>query len=266
MKIKYKQIYKYPKKYQRITKNKTSIMLLSNQEKINIPNKDNKSLTRNRKEQKSLYLYHYQKYFNKKLVIKYNILPNEYNLMKLDNFIKAKFCHSLSSFKELLIFNYQEEFLKNYYSLKDSIKKLPLFSDFYKSYLQFFCFPTLCELKLNELIEDNVEKKAKAFYNDNYNKEENNNKKDKKLNIIFFTTKIREKISKKSSLKNLTKTTIKSHNITNKSSKSIISIKKIVEELDYGQNKISLMNQSEKKSFTFQNHKKCNKERPKHFK
>ena len=51
------------------------------------------------KKNNNLYLLQYQKYFNKKLVIKYNILPNEYALMKLDNFISAKYCHSLASFK-----------------------------------------------------------------------------------------------------------------------------------------------------------------------
>ena len=58
-----------------------------------------------KKEKHSLYLFQYQKYFIKKLVIKYNVLPNEYNLMKLENFIEAKYCHSLARFKELLLFN-----------------------------------------------------------------------------------------------------------------------------------------------------------------
>ena len=121
-----------------------------------------------KKDKNSLYLLQYQKYFMKKLVIKYNVLPNEYNLMKLENFIEAKYCHSLARFKELLLFNYDEEFLKRFYSRKEALKKIPLFSEFYKSYLKFFCFPTLAELKLNELIEDMVENKAKAFYNKNY--------------------------------------------------------------------------------------------------
>ena len=59
-----------------------------------------------KKDKNSLYLLQYQKYFMKKLVIKYNVLPNEYNLMKLENFIEAKYCHSLARFKELLLFNY----------------------------------------------------------------------------------------------------------------------------------------------------------------
>ena len=177
----------------------------------------------------NLYLLQYQKYFNKKLVIKYNILPNEYALMKLDNFITAKYCHSLASFKEQLIFNYHEEFLNRFYTIKETTKKIPLFSEFYKSYLKFFCFPTLAELKLNDLIEDMVEKKAKAFYNENFS-EKNDKSNEKKINVVIFTNKIRQDISRKYSLNNLTKTTIK--NPTNKSSVSLVTIEKIFNELN----------------------------------
>ena len=183
-----------------------------------------------KKDKNSLYLLQYQKYFMKKLVIKYNILPNEYNLMKLENFIEAKYCHSLARFKELLLFNYDEEFLKRFYTRRESLKKIPLFSDFYKSYLKFFCFPTLAELKLNELIEDMVENKAKAFYNENYSNEKE--KSDKKINVVIFTNKIRKDISRRNSLTNLTKTTIKNKSVTNRSSRSIITIEKIYNELN----------------------------------
>ena len=183
-----------------------------------------------KKDKNSLYLLQYQKYFMKKLVIKYNILPNEYNLMKLENFIEAKYCHSLARFKELLLFNYDEEFLKRFYSRKEALKKIPLFSEFYKSYLKFFCFPTLAELKLNELIEDMVENKAKAFYNENYSNEKE--KSDKKINVVIFTNKIRKDLSRRNSLTNLTKTTIKNKSVTNKSSRSIVTIEKIYNELN----------------------------------
>ena len=131
------------------------------------------------KNKTNIFLLQYQKYFNKKLVIKYNILPNEYTLMKLDNFITAKYCHSLASFKEKLIFNYDEEFLNRFYTKRESKKQIPLFSEFYKSYLKFFCFPTLAELRLNDLIEDMVEKKAKAFYNENFTEKDKNEKNEK---------------------------------------------------------------------------------------
>ena len=211
-----------------------------------------------KKDKNYLYLLQYQKYFSKKLVIKYNILPNEYNLMKLDNFIEAKYCHSLAVFKEMLIFNYDEEFLKRYYNRKEALKKIPLFSEFYKSYLKFFCFPTLSELRLNELIEDMVENKAKAFYNENYTKEKE--KTDKKINVVIFTNKIRKDISRKNSLTNLTKTTIKNKSITNKSSRSIATIEKIYDELNCNKiNKnINLNSRSEDKVIK-QNHINTNK-------
>ena len=200
-----------------------------------------------KKDKNSLYLLQYQKYFMKKLVIKYNVLPNEYNLMKLENFIEAKYCHSLARFKELLLFNYDEEFLKRFYSRKEALKKIPLFSEFYKSYLKFFCFPTLAELKLNELIEDMVENKAKAFYNENYSNEKE--KSDKKINVVIFTNKIRKDISRRNSLYNLTKTTIKNKSVTNKSSRSIITIERIYNELNRQKinQKINLNSKSEDK-------------------
>ena len=213
-----------------------------------------------KKEKNSLYLLHYRKYFLKKLVIKYNVLPNEYNLMKLENFIEAKYCHSLARFKELLLFNYDEEFLKRYYSKKEALKKIPLFSEFYKSYLKFFCFPTLAELKLNELIEDMVENKAKAFYNENYSNERE--KGEKKINVIIFTNKIRKDISRKNSLTDLTKTTIKNKSFTNKSSRSIITIEKIYNELNGKKirKKINLNSKSEDKitKINFNNNSQIN--------
>ena len=125
----------------------------------------------------SSYLLQYKKYFHKKLVIKYNILPNEYKLMQIENFIKAKYCHSLATFKEDLLFNYQYEFLKEYYKINESLRILPLFWEFYKIYLIFFCWPVLTELKLNDFIREMIERKAKCFYQENY-QDENEEKKE----------------------------------------------------------------------------------------
>ena len=190
----------------------------------------------------SSFLRQYKKYFQKKLAIKYNILPKEYISMQLENFVKAKYCHSLAKFKEDLLFNYEQEFLKRYYLKKEAIKKLPLFSEFYKTYLLFFCSPTLSELNLNELIEEMVERKAKAFYQENY-KEENEDKKGSKkiINTIFFTNKVRKDISRKNTLTELSKTTIDFINTTNKNSiRSYISINNLINEIGNGDNNKNL--------------------------
>ena len=171
------------------------------------------------------YLKRYENYFLKKLVIKYNILPQEYNLMQLDNFISAKYCHKLAIFKEKLIYNDMEEFLKDYYNIKQSKKEIPILTEFYKSYLNYFCFPTFSELRLNDLVEEMIEKKAKIFYNENY-KDENKKTINNNIslnNIIIFTEKIKHDLSKENTLTEISKTTIKSNNISKSGSLNSIS-------------------------------------------
>jgi hypothetical protein len=138
----------------------------------------------------------------------------------------------------MLLFNYEEEFLNRFFPRKMSLKKIPLFAEFYKSYLKFFCFPTLAELNLNDLIEDMVEKKAKAFYNENYKEESEIDKSQKKINVVIFTNKIRKDISRVNSLSNLTKTSIRYiGGNTNKSSHSLVTIEKLFNELNNEENK-----------------------------
>ena len=187
----------------------------------------------------SSYLHQYKKYFQKKLVIKYNVLPNEYTLIQIENFIRAKYCHSLAKFKEDLLYNYEQEFLKKYYKKKESMEKLPLFSEFYNTYLKFFCSPILTELKLNELIEEVVERKAKCYYQKNYHNEREEKKDSKIINTIFFTNKIRKEISRKNTLTDLSKTTIDFIQTTNKNSyNSNISINLLVNEMGSGKKNI----------------------------
>ena len=186
----------------------------------------------------SSYLLQYKKYFQKKLVIKYNILPNEYKLMQIENFIKAKYCHSLAAFKEDLLFNYQYEFLKEYYNSNESLRILPLFWEFYKIYLIFFCWPVLTELKLNDFIKEIIERKAKCFYQENYQDENEEEKKESNIiNSIFFTNKIKKDISRKNSLTDLSKTTIDLKSTTSKKSySSYMSINLLINEIGNGNN------------------------------
>ena len=188
----------------------------------------------------------------KNLTKKYNTLPYKYNLIQIDNFVSGKYCHSLASFKEKLMFNFDEEFFKKYYKIKEIKKKIPLFYEFYKSYLQFFCTPIYSNLKLNELIEKAVEKKAKAFYNENYKEEPE--KKGKTLNVVVFTSKIRRDLSRRTNLINISKTTILEGNLTNKSSiTSANSIAKLFNEIGSIKNTNNLNNKGVIKNKSFNN-------------
>ena len=218
-----------------------------------IVNQQQNQKENNKKNRNNYYLKRYESYFHKKLVIKFNVLPHEYNLIQLDNFITAKYCHSLASFKEKLIYNDNEEFLKMYSKIDDSVNKIPLLAEFYKSYLHFFCFPTFTELRINDLFEEIVENKAKIFYNENYkmkSKEDKYNKSsNKSINSTIFTKKIRQNISRKNTLIDLSKTTI-NNSFSNKNSlNSIKTISKIMELLDNRTNKNNLTIRNESKNF-----------------
>ena len=157
--------------------------------------------------------------------------------MQIENFIKAKYCHSLATFKEDLLFNYQYEFLKEYYKSNESLRILPLFWEFYKIYLVFFCWPVLTELKLNDFIKEMIERKAKCFYQENYQDENEEKKESNIINSIFFTNKIKKDISRKNSLTDLSKTTIDLKSTASKNSySSYISINLLINEIGHGIN------------------------------
>ena len=131
-----------------------------------------------------------------------------------------------------------------FYKKTESIKKIPLFVEFYNTYLLFFCSPKLAEIKLNELIEERVETKAMAFYKENYEEKKDDNKKEKKkyINTLFFTNQVRKDISRKNTLTNLSKTTIEFNNNSEKYLSANKSINILINEMDKKGNDIDIIN------------------------
>ena len=176
----------------------------------------------------------YNKTINKILYSKYNILPYEHDMIILENFIQSKYCHDLAVFKEKLLFNYNEEFLKRYYIMEESDYRIPKFVTYYKNYLMFFCKPVFSELDLNDLIQEYSEKKAKIFYNNNYKEDIPTIEKEKCPLFTLFTPKIRKLISNNNSLINLTINVPSMNNTNNSSMES--SIIKIINDLTLKKN------------------------------
>ena len=52
---------------------------------------------------------------------KYNVSPKEINIMLINNLIKCKGCHFLAKFKDYLIVDYIDEFLRRIYLKRESI-------------------------------------------------------------------------------------------------------------------------------------------------
>ena len=102
-------------------------------------------------------------------------LKYKYLGLIMENLIFNRNTHLVSTFKDYMIWDYIEEFLKRFYKNEESEERVPKFAFFYKNYLKFFCIPTFKDIFCNEMIHNFSEKKAELFYNENYrNKKEKN--------------------------------------------------------------------------------------------
>ena len=113
---------------------------------------------------------------------KTNYFPdNQYdNYMNLimEVLVFNKNCHLVTIFKDFMILDYVDEFLKRYYKNNESKDRIPRFANFYKNYLKFFCKPTFSDFECNEIIQEHSEKKAELYYNQNFRKKDKNNEND----------------------------------------------------------------------------------------
>ena len=121
------------------------------------------------KELKKIAMNQTHKRYGAKAKLKYKYLG-----LIMENLIFNKNTHLVSTFKDYMIWDYIEEFLKRFYKNAESDERVPKFASFYKNYLKFFCIPTFKDIYCNEMIHNYSEKKAELFYNENYrNKKEN---------------------------------------------------------------------------------------------
>ena len=140
-----------------------------------------------------------------------NNLKYQYIGLIMYNLIFNKNTHLVSVFKDYMIIDYIEEFLKRYYKLKESHYKLPQFSTFYKNYLKFFCSPTLNNLNANNLIHNRCEKKAEFFYNENYLNKKNNTSSSEQNNGVCEDSDSSEEEENENDNENSIKKTIENY-------------------------------------------------------
>ena len=112
---------------------------------------------------------------------KHNSTPLEKNIMIINDIIETKTNHFLAIFKDFLITDYIDEFLKRYFTFDECEELIPKFYLYYKNYLKFFCHGFFIDFKANKIMQDNGEYQAELYYNNNYGTK--NTKKGKKENI-----------------------------------------------------------------------------------
>ena len=114
---------------------------------------------------------------------KHNSSPEQKNIMIINDLIESKETHFIATFKDYLIRDYQEEFLRRYFYINEITEVLPKFYQYYKNYLKFFCKGTFCDFDVNEIMQEYGESQAEFYYNRNYGHKEKMKRKDKKENI-----------------------------------------------------------------------------------
>ena len=111
---------------------------------------------------------------------KHNSSPNQKNIMLINDLIESKETHFIATFKDYLISDFHEEFLRRYFKLYEIKDILPKFYQYYKNYLNFFCKGTFSDFYLNEILQEYGECQAEFYYNKNYGHKERMKKKEKK--------------------------------------------------------------------------------------
>ena len=134
------------------------------------PEPISKKKSKTYKELKKIALNQVHKRYGAKAKLKYT-----YKGLIMENLIFNKNTHLVSVFKDYMIWDYIEEFLKRFYKNEESEERVPKFASFYKNYLKFFCVPTFKDIFCNEMIHNYSEKKAELFYNENYKSKKEKN-------------------------------------------------------------------------------------------
>ena len=159
--------------------------------------------------QKKVYMKDKFTYQNFKLIqkhlLKYKTSNRRYEKITINNLIASSKNHVFVEFRDKVLFEFQEEFLKRFYNIEETLMRLPKFFDFYLNYLNFFSQPTLNNFSFNEILQDNCEEKAELFYQNNLSKDNSNsgikiinddvnNNNNKKIESTIFTTLLKENI------------------------------------------------------------------------
>ena len=100
---------------------------------------------------------------NQNLINKYGNSNEECNKQFIYSLLNNKKCHYTSIFKDYLIYDYIDEFLKKGYSIQESKLKLPKISIYYFHYLSFFCRPFFRNFYYNNIIQNYFDNKAEIF-------------------------------------------------------------------------------------------------------
>ena len=149
---------------------------------------------------KEKYLYIIELLSKSKLYLKHNCTHDIFNKITAGILIDNADCHLVAIFKEKMLMDYLEEFLRRIYKTKESKERIPKFSKYYRNYLKFFCKPVFKDFRINKIINRNGEKNAEIYYKNNY--QGGKSKEDDENNGFAKSSSSEEDVGEKDNKKN----------------------------------------------------------------
>ncbi len=163
--------------------------------------------------QKKVYMKDKFTYQNFKLIqkhlLKYKTSNRRYEKITINNLIASSKNHVFVEFRDNVLFEFQGEFLKRFYRIKESKERIPKFAKYYRNYLNFFCKSNFVQFSINKLIHDFYEKQARIYYRiQKKKKSEDYNQKNQKTNVknvesslkLIFDESVRKNLEETSSI------------------------------------------------------------------
>ena len=173
------------------------------------------------------------KNISQNILLKYTILPNDYNIIMINHLIMNSDSHLICLFKDYLLYDDPSEFLKCFYKKFQIKSRLKHLTNYYENSSKLF--PNYSPLKEGNYIYFNIQRKQKIIDLIEGMKIQNKLKNDKSKNenlIIFnndiYNSILAENINDRSKIKHLFGSYIFNSEKRNDSLKSIVDFTNIL--------------------------------------
>ena len=102
------------------------------------------------------------------LYSKYGDIEEDYNCLQINQLIYETSSHYAIIFKEFEYLQNYDEYLKRWYTNRESVNRMPKINDYYKNYHKFFCKPNFSDFIVANIMQNYGDEKAELYYKDNF--------------------------------------------------------------------------------------------------
>ena len=102
------------------------------------------------------------------LYSKYGDVEEDYNCLHINQLLYETSSHYTILYKEFEYMENFDEFLKRWYTTRESVTRMPKINDYYKNYHKFFCKPNFSDFIVATIMQNYNDEKAELYYKDNF--------------------------------------------------------------------------------------------------